>query len=116
MLSLRNTQLGALLAAALSIAILPTKGHAYTPEQQQACTPDAMRLCGAYIPDVDRITACMIQNRSQLSPECGRFFRAGPQPRQAATARHARKPMAIKPVVAKTKKSKHKKKAKPTAT
>lgn len=113
---LRNHALGATLAMALSIGLLPTKGHAYTPEQQQACTPDAMRICGAYIPDVDRITACMIQNQSQLSPECRRFFRAGPEPREAAAARPVRKPMAIKPAVAKTKKPKHKKKAKPATT
>ncbi len=115
MSSLRNHALGAVLAMALTNAILPTKGHAYTAEQQQACTPDAMRLCGAYIPDVDRITACMIQRRSQLSPECGRFFRQGPAPREAAAARQARKPMSIRPAAAKTKK-KLKKKVKPLAT
>jgi hypothetical protein len=115
MLSLRNYALGAALGLALSIGLLPTKGRAYTAEEQQACTPDAMRLCGAYIPDVDRITACMIQNRSQLSPECGRFFRPGPAAGEAAAARPAHKPMSIKPVVAKVKKP-HKKKPKPTAT
>jgi hypothetical protein len=106
--------LGLTFGLALSIAILPTTGYAYTAEEQQACTPDAMRLCGAYIPDVDRITACMIQNRSQLSPECGRFFRRGPAPGEAASARPAGRPVSIKPVVAK--KPKAKKKAKPTTT
>jgi len=114
MSSLRLYALGAALGLALSIGGLPTKGYAYTAEEEQACTPDAMRLCGAYIPDVDRITACMIQNRSQLSPECGRFFRRGPAPGQAASARPVGKPVSIKPVVAK--KSKAKKKAKPTTT
>lgn len=108
MSSLRNPALGAVLGLALSIGLLPTQAHAYTDEEQQACTPDAMRLCGAYIPDVDRITACMIQNRSQLSPECGRFFRRGPAPGDAAAARPARKPMSIKPAVAKKQKAKKK--------
>jgi len=112
MSSLRHYALGAALVLALSIGILPTKSYAYTAEEQQACTPDAMRLCGAFIPDVDRITACMIQNRSQLSPECGRFFRRGPAPGAAAAAHPARKPTGIKPVVAK--KPKAKKKPKPT--
>jgi hypothetical protein len=41
-----------------------------TPQQQQACTPDAMRLCGEFVPDVARITACMNKKRAQLSPAC----------------------------------------------
>jgi hypothetical protein len=32
-----------------------------------------MQLCGAYVPDVDRITACMIQNKSQLAGLPGVF-------------------------------------------
>jgi hypothetical protein len=45
-----------------------------TPEQQQACQPDAMRLCGEFVPDVERITACMIKNRIRLSPPCRAVF------------------------------------------
>jgi hypothetical protein len=30
-----------------------------TAEQQMACTPDVWRLCGAQIPDGDRIVACL---------------------------------------------------------
>jgi hypothetical protein len=37
---------------------------------RQACTPDAMRLCSNYIPDVGRITACMKAKSSQLSAPC----------------------------------------------
>jgi hypothetical protein len=37
---------------------------------QQACTPDAMRLCSDTIPDVARTTACMKAKRAQLSQEC----------------------------------------------
>ena len=103
MSSLRICGLGATLAVALSISLVPSTGHAYTDEQEQACTPDAMRLCSAFIPDVDRITACMIQNQSQLSPECRRFFRPGPEPGEAAAARPFGKPMSIRPATAKTK-------------
>ena len=66
--------------AALIAAALPTAGHAYTPEQQAACQPDAFRLCGSEIPDIDRVTACMVARRAQLSPECKRFFGPDPQP------------------------------------
>jgi|SRR3569833_3231113 len=41
-----------------------------TQDQQMACTPDVWRLCGAQIPDVDRITACLRANVPQLSPPC----------------------------------------------
>jgi hypothetical protein len=41
-----------------------------TPEQQQACQPDVMRLCGNFIPDVDRIVACLKHNEPNLNPAC----------------------------------------------
>ncbi len=85
----------ALTVSLLSILFLPTAGKAYTPEQQQACTGDAFRLCGSDIPDVDRVTVCMIRNKSQLSPGCRAFFRPGPEPVAAAPAG---RPMAIRPV------------------
>ena len=40
-----------------------------------ACENDAMRLCGDAIPDVDRVTACMIAKQSQLSDGCRSVFR-----------------------------------------
>jgi hypothetical protein len=59
----------------LSLAGPFTIAHAQyqgTPEMQQACTPDVMRLCNAEVPDVARITACMKRNRANLSPACGK--------------------------------------------
>ena len=94
-----NSQFGLMLATTFSIAIFATSifstdARAYTQEEEQACTPDAMRLCGAYIPDVDRITACMIQLRDQLSPECKVYFRgARPQATPVVTG----DPMSIAP-------------------
>jgi hypothetical protein len=37
---------------------------------QQACTPDAMRLCNDTIPDVAKTTACMKAKHAQVSKEC----------------------------------------------
>ena len=102
-------QLGLMLATALSVSMLPATSQAYSPEQQQACTPDAMRLCGAFVPDVDRITACMIQNQSQLSPGCRVYFRPEPEARPGATG----KPLAIKPAPKKPASATAKKPAKP---
>ena len=63
----------ALVAAALIIGMMST-AHAYTDEQQQMCTGDAFRLCGSEIPDVDRVTACMVRQRAQLSDGCKAVF------------------------------------------
>ena len=119
MFALRSSQfqLGLLLAAALAVSTMPAAAQGYSQEQQQACTPDAMRLCGAFIPDVDRITVCMIQNKSQLSPACRAHFR--PEPSQAAPVAAGR-PLGITPAKAKkpvgAKAKKPKKPAKPKAT
>src|SRR6188768_2988402 len=81
---------------ALAVLVQPRAGFAYTPEEQQACSPDAMRLCGDFVPNVDAITACMIKKKSQLSPHCRVFFRPGPEPGMAAAPR-AGKPTSIAP-------------------
>jgi hypothetical protein len=39
-------------------------------ETRQACTPDAMRLCSDFIPDVPKITKCMMSKYRFLSREC----------------------------------------------
>jgi hypothetical protein len=45
-----------------------------TDQQREACTPDFFRLCGAYIPDVDRITASLRGNGPRLSRPCYDVF------------------------------------------
>jgi len=63
------------LAFAVSFAPAPASAQSRgTPEQQQACQPDAMRLCSEFVPDVERITACMVKNRIRLSPPCRAVF------------------------------------------
>jgi hypothetical protein len=85
-------------ALALSASLLSGAAHAYTPDQQQACTGDAFRLCGSEIPNVDRITGCMIRNRSLLSPGCRVFFRSH-EPSASRTVRTHR-PARIAPATA----------------
>ena len=91
-----NFRFGLLLATALSVSIWPAAGQAYTPEQEQACTGDAFRLCSSEIPDVGRVTACMVAKKSQLSPPCRAHFRPDPEPREAA-ARPVGRPTVIRP-------------------
>ncbi len=68
-----------LMTAVVLLAVGSDRAAAYTPEQQQACTDDAMRLCGNFVPDVDQITACMIRNKAQLSQRCAVYFQPAPR-------------------------------------
>src|ERR1700745_3059532 len=60
-----------LIAGGTSVSAQEYRG---TMEQQMACTPDVFRLCGAEIPDVNRIVACLRQNTSVLSAPCRAVF------------------------------------------
>ena len=51
-------------------ASFSTPGLAFSAEAQQMCTGDAFRLCSSEIPNIPKITACMIKHRSDLSPPC----------------------------------------------
>lgn len=59
-----------ILAAFMLAVAAPLPAIAYTQADIEACTPDAMRLCQAAIPDVNRVTLCLVQNKRQLSPAC----------------------------------------------
>ena len=64
-------QAGLMLAVAASISALSsTSSFAFSAEAQQMCTGDAFRLCGSEIPNISKITACMIKQRTSLSPGC----------------------------------------------
>jgi len=76
-------KLALLLATGLTAALASGESRASTAEQQQACSPDAFRLCSSEIPDIERVTACMVRNKSQLSPQCRVFFRPGAESGEA---------------------------------
>lgn len=101
------------LVVGLAATLASGESRAYTPEEQQACSPDAFRLCSSEIPDVDRITACMVRNKSQLSPECRAFFR--PEPGERAGDAPGR-PMRISPAAAEKARAHKVKKPKPNDT
>jgi hypothetical protein len=61
---------GLMLAFALSFSALSTQSFAFSAEAQQMCTGDAFRLCSSEIPNIDRITACMLKQRASLSSGC----------------------------------------------
>jgi len=41
-----------------------------TAAQREACTPDAFRLCGQFVPDASRIESCLRDAGPKLSPAC----------------------------------------------
>jgi hypothetical protein len=65
---------GLVLAAVFAPAPAAAQG---TQQQRAACEGDAMRLCSAHVPDVQKITACMSRNRRNLSAACRAVFDGG---------------------------------------
>jgi hypothetical protein len=64
-------QAGLVLAFAVSLSALsPTRSFAFSAEAQQMCTGDAFRLCSSEIPNIPKITACMVKHRADLSAGC----------------------------------------------
>jgi hypothetical protein len=39
-------------------------------EDRGACMADAFLVCGQFIPDRERVAACLIDNASRISPSC----------------------------------------------
>jgi len=66
---IRDTSLALGFAAIVSI-VATTSSFAFSAEAQQQCTGDAFRLCSADIPNIPKITACMMKHRSDLSAGC----------------------------------------------
>jgi ABC-type molybdate transport system permease subunit len=62
---------GVVLAVAASLsAVTSTSSYAYSDEARAQCTGDAFRLCSSEIPNISKITACMVKNKSSLSAGC----------------------------------------------
>ena len=72
-------RLSPVLLAILALAPLAgvAKAESARDRQERACQADAMKFCRDYVPDEDKITACMGEHRSQLSVSCGIIFDAG---------------------------------------
>jgi hypothetical protein len=66
---IRDTSLALGLAATVSL-VSTTSSFAFSAEAQQMCTGDAFRLCSTVIPNIPKVTACMIKHRSDLSAGC----------------------------------------------
>ena len=70
--------------------VLPSgPSAARTIDPAQACSGDATRLCGEFIPDHAKIAGCLARNRSSLSSDCRQVFNHGG--RRATTKHHRRR-------------------------
>jgi hypothetical protein len=69
--SLSIAALGLILSVAFTAAPAMAQG---TQAQRDACTGDAMRLCGQFVPDAGRTGACLNSKKAQLSPACRAVF------------------------------------------
>ena len=58
------------VSLALFSALSSRASFAFSAEAQQVCTGDAFRLCSSEIPNIPKITACMIRQRASLSSGC----------------------------------------------
>jgi len=75
-------------ALLLGVAAFGGLDRARAQSAEQACTPDAMRICSQFIPDRARVTSCMLAHRAELSAAC-RLAMAGGGKRAAVRHRRA---------------------------
>ena len=60
----------AVMLAFFGLALSPVPASADPQQDQQACMNDAMTVCGQFIPDRERVAACLLSNRSRISAAC----------------------------------------------
>jgi hypothetical protein len=89
---LSNLQSRSLLCATAGVLTLlivaagPRPAAAQASDAADRCTPDVMRLCNEFIPDADRIVACLKSKRKQLTPSCASALQ--PQGSRSSRRRH----------------------------
>ena len=60
----------ALVFAVSFSTVSSTSSFAFSAEAQSMCSGDAFRLCSSDIPNIPKITSCMISKRASLSTGC----------------------------------------------
>jgi len=60
------------------LSSLPARaqGHGGTPQEQQACSRDASRLCRKDLGNDDAVQRCLQANRAKLSRTCSKVFQS----------------------------------------
>ncbi len=69
-------QAGLMLAIAFTVSAVSSPSFAFSvsPEGRALCTGDAYRLCSSEIPNISKITSCMLAKKAQLSAPCRDFI------------------------------------------
>lgn len=84
------------IRAALALAVFawvlsPANLKADAQQDQQACMNDAMTICGQFIPDRERVAACLFANRGHVSTACrAALSRFNPRPQANRTTASVR--------------------------
>jgi hypothetical protein len=71
----------------LGLALTPAAAQQGTINPEQACKDDAFRLCNNFIPDRDKVGACLRRNARALSRDCRTVIAGGGGGHQRATRR-----------------------------
>ena len=70
-----------LVATAMTLSFM-LAARAETPEERQACEIDAFSVCGTFIPDRDKVFACMANNQDRLSVPCRQIMARYSEPKR----------------------------------
>jgi hypothetical protein len=94
-MKLRKTNRVARLSIATAGLLTGLALMAFTPaaaqmSPEEACKDDAFRLCGNFIPDRDKVGACLRQKSRSLSPACRTFVVGGGRHTTGRTRTHVR--------------------------
>jgi hypothetical protein len=66
----------ALVLALLCVSESSSLAQSGTPQEQQACSRDASRLCRKQLGDDGAVQQCLQQNRTKLSAPCQKVFQS----------------------------------------
>jgi hypothetical protein len=59
-----------LALATFCLALAPAAVCADEQQNKVACMSDALTVCGQFIPDRERVAACLFSNRNRISVAC----------------------------------------------
>lgn len=71
---LRHAAFALVLLGASATGALAGSTVTLQDRQQAACYDDAQRLCGDFMPDSDKVEACMLTMKAKVSARCRKFY------------------------------------------
>lgn len=71
---IRQAAFAAALSSAWATSALAGSTVTLQDRQQAACYDDAQRLCGDFMPDADKVEACMLTMKDKVSDRCRKFY------------------------------------------